>query len=70
MLTPQNPTPKTDPKAKVSPKFPIGDISFVKNIPAIGTKFQESDKMGPQGNSENYFGNDDNPIKINLTFEF
>ncbi|WP_282123303.1 glycoside hydrolase family 2 protein [Algibacter mikhailovii] len=70
MLTPQNPTPKTDPKARVSPKFPIGDISFVKNIPAIGTKFQESDKMGPQGNSENYFGNDDNPIKINLTFEF
>ncbi|WPR71142.1 glycoside hydrolase family 2 TIM barrel-domain containing protein [Flavobacterium sp. NG2] len=70
MLTPQNPTPKEDPKGRLSPKFPQGDISFVKNIPAIGTKFQEGDKMGPQGNSENYFGNDDEPIVLHLTFEF
>lgn len=68
MLTPQQ--PKEDPKQRVSPIFPKGDISFVKNIPAIGTKFQTGDKMGPQGNSENYFGNDDEPIIINLTFEF
>lgn len=68
MLTPQQ--PKEDPKHRVSVDFPEGDISFVKNIPAIGTKFQTGDKMGPQGNSENYFGNDDDPISIDLTFEF
>lgn len=68
MLTPKNPS--GDPKGRVSPKFPIGDISFVKNIPGIGTKFQKPDSMGPQGNSENYFGNSDEPIVIKLTFEF
>ncbi|WP_139956949.1 glycoside hydrolase family 2 protein [Flavicella sediminum] len=68
MLTPES--PKEDPRKRVSPQFPKGDISFVKNIPAIGTKFQTGDAMGPQGNSENYFGNDDEPISINLTFEF
>ncbi|WP_252737214.1 glycoside hydrolase family 2 protein [Zobellia galactanivorans] len=68
MLTPQH--PKEDPNHRVSVDFPEGDISFVKNIPAIGTKFQTGDKMGPQGNSENYFGNDDEPITIHLSFEF
>lgn len=68
MLTPQQ--PKEDPNHRVSVDFPEGDISFVKNIPAIGTKFQTGDKMGPQGNSENYFGNDDEPIIINLLFQF
>ncbi|MGQ1910323.1 glycoside hydrolase family 2 TIM barrel-domain containing protein [Marinifilum sp. RC60d5] len=68
MLTPENPS--EDPKGRVSPKFPQGDISFLKNIPAIGTKFQNPDSMGPQGNFENYFGNDDEPIVIDLTFEF
>ncbi|PKQ64527.1 beta-galactosidase [Labilibaculum filiforme] len=68
MLTPENPS--GDPKGRLSPKFPDGDISFVKNIPGIGTKFQECDSMGPHGNSENYLGNDDEPIVIELTFEF
>ncbi len=68
MLTPQQ--PKEDPNHRVSVDFPEGNISFVKNIPAIGTKFQTGDKMGPQGNSENYFGNDDEPIIINLLFQF
>ena len=68
MLTPQQ--PKEDPNHRVSVDFPKGDITFLKNIPPIGTKFQTGDKMGPQGNSENYFGNDDDPIKIELTFEF
>ena len=68
MLTPQQ--PKEDPNHRVSVDFPKGDITFLKNIPPIGTKFQTGDKMGPQGNSENYFGNDDNPIVIALSFEF
>ncbi len=68
MLTPES--PEGDPKNRVTPNFPKGDISFIKNIPAIGTKFQEADKMGPHGSTENYFANDDDPITIHLTFEF
>ncbi|MEM6700611.1 MAG: beta-galactosidase, partial [Bacteroidota bacterium] len=68
MLTPQNPS--EDPNNRVSPAFPKGDISFLMNIPPIGTKFQKSDSTGPHGNTENYFGNDDEPIVIELTFEF
>lgn len=68
MLTPKNPS--GDPNGRLSPKFPTGDISFLKNIPPIGTKFQDPETMGPHGSSENYFGNDDNPIVMKLTFEF
>ncbi|WP_460540433.1 glycoside hydrolase family 2 TIM barrel-domain containing protein, partial [Echinicola sediminis] len=68
MLSPENPS--KDPNGRVSVQFPGGDISFVKNIPAIGTKFQDPQSMGPHGNSDNYFGNDDEPIIIELTFEF
>lgn len=68
MLTPEDPA--EDPNQRVSPKFPEGDISFVKNVPPIGTKFMKSDGTGPQGNSGNYFGNSDDPIMIELTFEF
>ncbi|WP_366184042.1 glycoside hydrolase family 2 TIM barrel-domain containing protein [Flavobacterium ovatum] len=68
MLTPKQPV---DPQKGATVKdFPVGDISFVKNIPAIGTKFQEAERTGPQGNPENIFGNDDEPIIIDLTFEF
>ena len=68
MLTPDKPA--FDNRNRVSVEFPEGDISFLKNIPPIGTKFQEPKSMGPQGNPENYFGNDDDPIMIQLTFEF
>ncbi|WP_366184043.1 glycoside hydrolase family 2 TIM barrel-domain containing protein [Flavobacterium ovatum] len=68
MLTPDK--PQEDKNGRLSPKFPVGDISFVKNIPGIGTKFQDPDTMGPHGNSEHFFGNDDEPITIDLTFEF
>lgn len=68
MLTPEN--PKKDPKENVNINFPQGDISFLKNIPPIGTKFQKPETMGPQGNAENYFGNDDEPIVFDLTFQF
>ena len=68
MLTPDKPT--IDPRGRVTVDFPEGDISFLKNIPPIGTKFQEPESMGPHGNTENFFGNDDDPIVIKLTFEF
>jgi len=68
MLTPEQPADAV--KGATVKDFPVGDISFVKNIPAIGTKFQTPDLLGPQGNDEYFFGNDDEPIQINLTFEF
>jgi hypothetical protein len=68
MLTPEK--AKGDSRGRVSPEFPEGDISFVMNIPAIGTKFQTPESTGPQGNAEHYFGNDDDPITLELTFEF
>ncbi|WP_297086666.1 glycoside hydrolase family 2 TIM barrel-domain containing protein [uncultured Draconibacterium sp.] len=68
MLTPQA---WTDPK-RATPvmDFPEGNISFVFNIPGIGTKFQTAETSGPQGHAENYFGNYDDPLVIDLTFEF
>lgn len=68
MLTPQN--PKNDNKDRTSITFPKGDISFLMNIPAMGTKFQDPLTMGPEGNPENYFGNHDDPIVIDLSFKF
>ncbi|MCL7762530.1 beta-galactosidase [Polaribacter sp. Z014] len=68
MLTPDQPA---DPKkGAIVTNFPKGDISFVKNIPAMGTKFMPASASGPQGSPKNYFGNVDEPIKIDLTFEF
>jgi hypothetical protein len=55
----------------VNPPFPKGDISFLYEIPAIGTKFQQADIMGPKGRKGVYKGHkgDDNyPIK--LWFDF
>ncbi|WP_109829738.1 glycoside hydrolase family 2 protein [Reichenbachiella versicolor] len=68
MLTPQE--PKENKKGKTHPDFPEGDISFVMNIPGIGTKFQFPESTGPHGHKEHYFGNDDEPIVLDLTFEF
>ena len=68
MLTAENPS--KDPKENINIYYPPGDISFLKNIPPIGTKFQKPETMGPQGNSENYFGNDDDPLIFELTFVF
>lgn len=53
------------------PPFPDGDISFLYEIPAIGTKFQQADAMGPSGGKGMYrgHGGDENsPIK--LWFDF
>lgn len=68
MLTPQQ--PKAPKKGAAVTNFPKGDISFAKNIPAIGTKFKEPFKLGPTGNPVHYFGNDDESVKIDLTFKF
>ena len=68
MLTPEQPE---DPgRGATVANFPKGDISFVKNIPGIGTKFMPSEASGPQGSVNNYFGNVDEPLVFDLTFEF
>jgi hypothetical protein len=45
MLTPNN---GKDPRHAAAP-FPAGDISFLKGIPPIGTKFNPAAELGPQG---------------------
>jgi len=51
--------------------FPDGDISFLYEIPAMGTKFKTADKLGPKSRKgiSSYHGGDENyPIK--LWFDF
>jgi hypothetical protein len=58
-------------KGYVSPPFPGGDISFLYEIPAIGTKFQQADLMGPTGLKgifKGHYGDEFYPIK--LWFDF
>lgn len=66
-------TPET-PKAAtggVAPPFPEGDLSFLYEIPAIGTKFKEAEAMGPnsqKGEINYHKGDKGYPIK--LWFDF
>jgi hypothetical protein len=58
-------------KGDVSPSFPEGDISFLYEIPAIGTKFQQAELMGPTGQKgifKGHGGDEFYPIK--LWFDF
>ncbi|MFI3247795.1 MAG: glycoside hydrolase family 2 TIM barrel-domain containing protein [Rikenellaceae bacterium] len=55
---------------KVIASYPEGDISFVMNIPAMSTKFQDPEQTGPHGLGETYYGNFDEPIVVDLTFDF
>jgi hypothetical protein len=53
------------------PPFPEGDISFLYEIPAIGTKFKQADQFGPssqKGVDRHHKGDDNDPIR--LWFDF
>jgi hypothetical protein len=53
------------------PPFPNGDISFLYEISAIGTKFKEADQFGPssqKGIDRHHKGDDNDPIR--LWFDF
>ncbi|GAA5224770.1 glycoside hydrolase family 2 protein [Membranihabitans marinus] len=55
----------------IHPPFPEGDISFLYEIPAIGTKFKNPEKLGPLGHKGFYSkhgGDEFYPIK--LWFDF
>ncbi|WP_346859231.1 glycoside hydrolase family 2 TIM barrel-domain containing protein [uncultured Draconibacterium sp.] len=55
----------------VYPPFPAGNISFLYEIPAIGTKFKSADKLGPQSQKGIYHGRyGDKSYPIKLWFDF
>jgi hypothetical protein len=51
LFTPSNPKDVYN----TAPPFPSGDISFMQAIPAIGTKSQKAENMGPSGKKNMYF---------------
>ena len=51
LFTPKNP----EVVYNTAPPFPSGDISFMQAIPAIGTKSQKPENMGPSGRKNIYF---------------
>ncbi|HKJ78832.1 MAG TPA: glycoside hydrolase family 2 TIM barrel-domain containing protein, partial [Prolixibacteraceae bacterium] len=53
------------------PPFPEGDISFLYEIPAIGTKFKQADQLGPKSQKGIYGGHKgDQFYPIKLWFDF
>lgn len=53
------------------PPFPEGDISFLYEIPAIGTKFKQAAQLGPGSQKGVYNGhNGDENYPIKLWFDF
>lgn len=58
--------------AKTIVDHPNGDISFLKGIPAIGTKFKSPDVLGPQSQTYLYKPKrvDGGKLKISLCFNF
>lgn len=60
-----------DPVERVIPSFPAGDISFLYEIPAIGTKFKNAEELGPasqKGEIGSHKGDQSYPIS--LWFDF
>ncbi|HKK10565.1 MAG TPA: glycoside hydrolase family 2 TIM barrel-domain containing protein, partial [Bacteroidales bacterium] len=53
------------------PPFPEGDLSFLYEIPAIGTKFKQAEKLGPDSQKGVYGGHSgDQNYPIKLWFDF
>jgi len=53
------------------PPFPDGDISFLYEIPAIGTKFKKATELGPssqKGLDRHHKGDDNDPIRVWFNF--
>lgn len=60
---------ETGVSGNVNPPFPDGDISFLHGISPIGTKFSGPDDEGPQGQKNEFDGNN-GPMKGTLYFGF
>lgn len=53
------------------PPFPDGDLSFLYEIPAIGTKFKQIEAMGPTSSRGSFSGHiNDKDYPIKLWFDF
>ncbi|MBN1819374.1 MAG: hypothetical protein JXR31_01870 [Prolixibacteraceae bacterium] len=50
------------------PPFPTGDISFLYEIPAIGTKFKKAESLGPGSQKSVISADESYPIKIWFDF--
>lgn len=58
-------------RGDVAPSFPDGDISFLYEIPAIGTKFKRAEQLGPKSQKGIYKGHKgDEVYPIKLWFDF
>ena len=66
MLKPQKPV--SAPNNNTSPAFPEGNLGFMTAIPAIGTKFNPAEDMGPQ--SQKNMQLNSTPISGTLWFDF
>lgn len=53
LFTPQY--PQNVYEARTSPAFPKGDISFMQAIPAIGSKTNQPERLGPAGQKNIFF---------------
>jgi len=71
LFTPQY--PKLTYGNNIAPAFPTGDISFMHGIPPIGTKSQKPEKLGPEGQLNQYFNYDkhiEDALSLILYFDF
>ena len=68
ILTPEE---APDP-ANTTVLHPEGDISFLHEIPAIGTKFKKPEELGPQSSGHTFLPDllEDGFLVISLTFDF
>ena len=65
--------PKLTYGNNIAPDFPSGDISFMHGITPIGTKSQQSTRLGPQGQVNQYFNYDkhiEDALSLTLYFDF
>jgi hypothetical protein len=70
LFTPGTPT-NINKNNNTNPEFPVGDISFMKAINPIGTKFKTPEKTGPMGQkSELRYKADDKVEPVILLFNF
>lgn len=68
LFTPEKPK---DSRSGTHAPFPEGDISFLHEIPAIGTKFMEPEELGPHGKQGMFNGHGgDQGYPIKLWFDF
>ncbi len=65
------PDPPAENRGGVVPAFPNADISFLYEIPGIGTKFKKATELGPsaqKGIDRHHRGDDNDPIRVWFDF--